>query len=69
MDNIEFILFSLCIIIVVFMAFRELFCWYWKINKRIEQQDEIIQLLRSVIATMQTNKIKPEENAEGDSES
>lgn len=60
--------FVLFLAIGLFLILRELFCWYWKINKRIEQQDEIIQLLRSIIATMQTNKIKPEEYAEGDSE-
>lgn len=32
-------------IIGIFFLCRELMCWYWKINKSIENQEKIIQLL------------------------
>jgi len=31
--------------IVVFLICREIVCWYWKINKRISKQEEMIEKL------------------------
>ncbi len=36
------------VILIVFLILRELYCWYWKINKRIRNQEEIIRLLRKI---------------------
>ena|GEM_PF-2511071 len=39
------------IVVVVFLIFREVICWYWKINTRIELLANTMNLL-----TNQTNK-------------
>lgn len=39
------LIFGLFIIVCIFILCRELMCWYWKINKSIENQERIIQLL------------------------
>ncbi len=36
----------LAILIVLFLVFRELVCWYWKINQNIALLTEIRDLLR-----------------------
>lgn len=45
-------IFSLLVIILVcvliFIVCRELVCWYWKINKTIANQEEIIRLLKRI---------------------
>ena len=38
----------LAIIVGIFLLCRELVCWYWKINKTISNQEEIIRLLRKI---------------------
>jgi len=38
----------LAIIVGIFLLCRELICWYWKINKTISNQEEIIRLLRKI---------------------
>lgn len=40
---------ALFIIVCVFILCRELMCWYWKINKSIENQEMIISLLRQLV--------------------
>ena len=37
------------IIVCIFILCRELMCWYWKINKSIENQEKIILLLQQLI--------------------
>ena len=44
MTFLIFVLFLICIIIVC----RELVCWYWKINIRINQNKKIIKLLENL---------------------
>lgn len=34
-------LLGLLFVIAIFLALREFFCWYWKINKRIEILENI----------------------------
>jgi len=43
------ILLILGIAIILFFALREVYCWYWKINKRIELQEETNLLLQKLI--------------------
>jgi hypothetical protein len=35
------------IIVVLFLLFREVVCWYWKINRRLEMLTEIRDLLKA----------------------
>lgn len=45
-----FVLFVLYIVLIVavFLICREIVCWYWKINKSISNQEEIIRLLKKI---------------------
>ena len=36
------------LIVAVFLLCREIVCWYWKINKVIANQEEIIRLLKKI---------------------
>ena len=36
---------SIVILVILFLVFRELFCWYWKINERVALLIEIRNLL------------------------
>ena len=38
----------LLILIGLFFLCREILCWYWKINKMVENQEEIIKLLKEI---------------------
>jgi hypothetical protein len=38
----------LLVMVVIFFAFREVNCWYWKINKLIDLQKEINSLLQKL---------------------
>ncbi len=42
------IIVTLIVIVGIFLLCRELVCWYWKINKTISNQEEIIRLLRKI---------------------
>lgn len=46
--NLYALLFALIITILVFFLFRELFCWYWKINRSIELQENILKELQKI---------------------
>lgn len=39
------VLISLVIFVIIFLVCREIFCWYWKINQRVELLKEIKALL------------------------
>ncbi len=51
------------IFVVVFWALREVNCWYWKINKRIELQEETNVLLKQIVGKTETetSESKPSE--------
>ena len=36
------------IIFVIFLVCREIVCWYWKINRSIELQEEILRELKKI---------------------
>lgn len=42
------VLIILVICVVIFIICRELICWYYKINKMVSNQEEIIRLLRKI---------------------
>lgn len=35
-------------LIIIFFVCRELICWYYKINKMVSNQEEIIRLLKKI---------------------
>ncbi len=37
------------IVFVLFFGGRDVLCWYWKINKSIENQEKIIGLLQQLV--------------------
>jgi len=41
------------IVICVFLLCREITCWYFKINKRIELQEKTNTLLESIAASLE----------------
>lgn len=45
-DELTIALVYLAIVIVIFLIFRELVCWYWKINASLEVLREIRDLLK-----------------------
>lgn len=46
MDQSLYALLYFVIIIVLFLVFREIVCWYWKINDMVKNQNTQIDLLR-----------------------
>ncbi len=46
----------------IFLAFREIMCWYWKINKTLENQEEIIKLLKEQTRLLRSNNREPDPN-------
>lgn len=62
MDSIFLI--GLIVAIIVFFLCRELLCWYWKINKHLENQDKIINLLEQLNAKKEGTPFvsSPEDN-------
>ena len=48
------------IVLVVFLVLREVVMWYWKINRRIELQEETIKELKEmkIILMNSDNKVK-----------
>lgn len=47
--NINYLILFGLLAIVLYFVLRELNCWYWKINKRIELQEETNRLLKKII--------------------
>lgn len=43
---VDFIV-AVAILIVIFLVFREIVCWYWKINRVVELLESIDATLRS----------------------
>ena len=56
---------GLIICVLVYLALREVNCWYWKINRRIELQEETNELLKKLI---EKNEIKKGKIVEADIE-
>lgn len=47
--NYTFLFILLFVGVVVFLVCRELLCWYWKINKSIANQEQMISLLQQLV--------------------
>ena len=51
------------ICVIIFIAIRELLCWYYKINKMVSNQDEIIRLLKKIANETDTDtKLNKDKN-------
>ncbi len=53
------ILIIVIVVLVLILIFREVQCWYWKINKRIELQEKQIEILEEILQI-----VKPEQSVE-----
>lgn len=47
-EELGSVLMVLLILVIIFIVCRELFCWYYKINKMVSNQEEIIRLLKKI---------------------
>ena len=51
------------ICVIIFIAIRELLYWYYKINKMVSNQDEIIRLLKKIANETDTDtKLNKDKN-------
>jgi hypothetical protein len=48
-DVVGYIVLALIILIALFLILREVNCWYWKINRRIDLMEEQNNLLKKVL--------------------
>lgn len=46
--ELKFFVYAFLLFIVLFFLFRELLCWYWKINKHIQVEEEILETLKRI---------------------
>ena len=58
-NGFELELIALLICDIIFILCRELLCWYYKINKMVSNQEEIIRLLK-LIADRDNSKTNQE---------
>ena len=64
MDSIGFIV-ILGICIALFFVLKELMCWYWKINERIELQKKTNEILGKILLELIANdKVADNDNKE-----
>lgn len=54
---IHYQILAIILAIILYFLLRELNCWYWKVNKRIELQEETNALLKKILE----RQPKPEE--------
>ncbi len=66
-DGFGSILMVLLICVIIFIVCRELLCWYYKINKMVSNQEEIIRLLKKIAneTNAPTNNTKLKEEKKG----
>lgn len=59
-DGLGSVLMVLLVCAIIFIVCRELLCWYYKINKMVSNQEEIIRLLKKIANESNTpiNKTK-----------
>jgi len=46
--SIQSLILIIIVVVILFFLFREVNCWYWKINKRIKLQEDIILHLKII---------------------
>ena len=65
--NLLPILASLAVIAIIFLVCREIVCWYWKINERLEMQREIRNEVRTLTRRINI-LLDPDLRSEGEEE-
>ena len=53
---------ALFFIIILFLVFREIVCWYWKINQHLENQRTIISKLDKLLGQKEAPKNNSEQH-------
>ena len=48
MDNLGFSIFMIAMLIVGFLLFREVICWYFKINERLDISKQILAEIKII---------------------
>lgn len=46
------LLISIILFVILFLVFREVNCWYWKVNERLDEQKKTNALLQEFIELM-----------------
>ena len=71
MGYLPAILITIVVLVLVFLLLREVNCWYWKINKRIELMEVQNDLLRSLLSekrsSLKSDNDKPIQNPQENS--
>lgn len=57
--NVTGLIVTLIVTILLYLALREVNCWYWKINKNIELQEKTNELLQKLIDQNQRKEVNP----------
>ncbi len=65
LEELYHILAFIGIIIIIFRAIREIICWYFKINKRVEIQSEILKQLENINNKLITQAVNISPTQEG----
>lgn len=61
MSNAEFYMFVAMIVVicvVIFLILRVFFCWYWKINRRVDLLEKQNALLEEILAQLRLKQEK-----------
>jgi flagellar biosynthesis/type III secretory pathway M-ring protein FliF/YscJ len=66
--SIIYFLVMLGILIIVFLILREVNCWYWKINRNIELQEEQSRLLQKLVQQFEKKETSGKEKKSVDVE-
>jgi len=62
---ISVILLTTLIAILIFLILRNFWCWYYKINQRVKNQEEIIELMKKqnvILESIYTRVLKENKN-------
>lgn len=62
--NSNYLILAGVLLIILYFILRELNCWYWKINQRIELQKETNDLLRKLVNNQAKPVLTKKESAE-----
>ena len=61
MEYLGTILIAVIVLVLVFLLLREVNCWYWKINKRIELMQVQNDLLRNLLSENKSQGVSNKE--------
>lgn len=56
------VLLLIVLFVGIFLVFRNVNCWYWKINENVKNHEEIIRLLKSIDEKMRKEEKTDKEN-------